>query len=74
MCTWLTVRTDVNVKKVDDWTTYQNNQPVVHEGGDEVAVYAGLALRGKAGWIATIAGAAGFLAVMLSIGLSGGFD
>ena len=67
-----TLRADVNVKRVDEWTTYQNNQPVVREGGYETAVYGGVALRSRAGWIATAVGVSAFLALVWYVVASGG--
>jgi hypothetical protein len=69
---WLTFRADVNVKKVDDRVTYQFNEPVLHEGGYETAVYGGLAVRGTAGWTAAAIGGAVFLAFMWWVVASGG--
>jgi hypothetical protein len=69
---WLTLRTDINVKKVDEWTTVHRNQPVVHPGGYETAVYAGLALRNRPGWVATVAGTAVMLGLMWVVVASGG--
>jgi hypothetical protein len=70
--TWLTVRADVNVKKVDSRTTYQQNQPVELEGGYETAVYGGVALRNRSGWVATGVGVGALLALMLLVAASGG--
>jgi hypothetical protein len=69
---WLTLRADVNVKKVDDWTTVHQNQPVVHEGGYETAIYGGLALRNRSGWVATGVGVGAFLILMWAVVASGG--
>jgi hypothetical protein len=69
---WVTLRTDVNVKKVDEWTTVHWNQPVVHAGGYETAVYVGLALRNRPGWVATSVGTAALLGLMLVVLASGG--
>jgi hypothetical protein len=74
---WLTVRADVNVKKVGGWTTVHHNQPVLnqpvlHEGGYETAVYGGLALRNRSGWVATAVGVGALLALMWVVVASGG--
>ena len=69
---WITLRADVNVKKVDEWTTVHRNQPVLHEGGYETAVYAGLALRNRPGWVATAVGTAALLGLMWMVLASGG--
>jgi hypothetical protein len=69
---WFTLRTDVNVKRVDEWTTVHMNQPLVHEGGYETAVYAGVAARDRAGWMATAVGVAALLALMALVIVSGG--
>jgi len=69
---WLTVRADVNVIKFDDWTTGPQNQPVLHEGGYETAIYGGLALRNRSGWVATAVGVGALLALMLIVVTSGG--
>lgn len=69
---WFTIRADVNVKKVDEWTTVHWNQPVIHEGGYETAIYAGVAMRNRPGWVATAVGVAAFLGLMLMVVASGG--
>jgi hypothetical protein len=70
--TWLTLRTDVNVKRVEEWTTFHHNQPVVHEGGYETAIYAGIALRNRPGWMAMAVGTAVVLGLMVVVIVSGG--
>jgi hypothetical protein len=69
---WLTLRADVNVKSVESWTTYHHNQPVVHQGGYETAIYGGLAFRNRAGWVATATGVVVMLGLMMLVLASGG--
>jgi len=69
---WLTLRADVNVKKFESWTTVHRNQPVLHKGGYETAIYGGLALRNRSGWVATAVGTGALLALMWLVVASGG--
>lgn len=69
---WLTLRLDVNVKKVSDRTHFRQNQPVLVEGGYETAVYGGVAFRNRVGWVATVVGASTILALLLIVVSSGG--
>jgi len=68
--TWLTMRGGVNVRETvsKDWGWDSSVDP---ERGYETAVYGGLALREKAGWIATATGAIIFAGFMLAMAASG---
>jgi hypothetical protein len=60
---WLTIKSDVNVVKIDERPIFQQGQQVgVEEAGYEIAVYTGAALRNRAGVYAAVTGAAVFLA------------
>jgi hypothetical protein len=67
---WWTLRTDVNVRKIalSEWS--EENWEVI-EQGYETGVYVGLALREKAGWIATGVGVAAVLGLMVAFISSG---
>lgn len=69
---WVTLRADVNVKRVSDREIFRAGETITVEGGHEVAVYGGLALRGGAGWKAAAIGGAVFLGLMLFVAASGG--
>lgn len=69
---WWTLRADVNVKKVDEFRYVTYDPPVLRESGYETAVYAGLALRNKGGWVAAAVGTAALLGLMVLVVVSGG--
>jgi hypothetical protein len=62
---WLTFRTEVNVRETvpKNWNWDPSVEP---EQGYETSVYAGLALRNTAGWVATGVGVAIFAGLMLA--------
>ncbi len=69
---WLTLKTDVNVVKVEDRPMLEGGKQVgIVDGGQEISLYGGVSLRNKAGWIATFAGTLTFIGVSIVL-IAGG--
>jgi hypothetical protein len=64
---WFTLRSDFQTRPVPDWNTRDphTGAPLVIPGGNENAVYVGLAMRDRPGWSATIIGAGAVTALFL---------
>ena len=60
---WLTIKSDVNVVKIDERPILRQGRQIgIEEAGYEIAVYTGASLRNRAGVYATLTGAAIFFA------------